>query len=662
MKLNLKKYIPHTLAFMLIASSPLSVLSTTAYANSLEEAIQEQVVQPEPILQEELNSQPEAPVLVPMEQSPTESEPPESDVNDSTETPSETTEPPSSEVEEPLTPPATPPPTDVVEEEPSEQPTEEVVEEEIVEEEQPIEEVEQPVEEPSTFDSRFEKAKETMLDQRTYELQVELVEEAIASFKKEQTVENLQLVADYVVLLPYDNSQNEYKDDKFNYNNLMPNLFEFLANGKEKNELLFHFADKSIDQTLETLNHNDLRIAITAHNLLPEGKMKEDNKKRIEDAYYKVYEKNSKPETRYINWDDPTIKYDDDIQTPDPGNWEPDFDPGDYVEPTPTVPPVDDLVEGYAVINYSLENGTCYKTSTYYSVDGNFIRQAKDVASESEKVFCTVDIPLPNAKDYYNDNWNKDLLENVDGSPDGEISPDELNGSDTQANLSSDTIQYTFEKNSDSPYYYDTGIYVSKEGTITYQQARDALYQIAIQAKGKFVEDKDRALALLDGRIILVEDKGKEIQIQDFLSLFDETSIGVKAQETRSGDSYSLVDLVEIKTVSSVSVNGNDVNLEANPIVDDGTVLFPLENIAKSLKGTVSKTDESTTVEFEGNRITFADNQLSANENGKEKILSVATRQNQDGIRMVEAKAVLDFFHSTLEIDSQSNQVIITTN
>ena len=227
--------------------------------------------------------------------------------------------------------------------------------------------------------------------------------------------------------------------------------------------------------------------------------------------------------------------------------------------------------------------------------------------------------------------------------------------------LTTDTIQYTFDKNSDSPYYYDTGIHVSKDHTLTYQQARDALHQITVQAKGKFVEDNDRALALLDGMIILVEDKGKSIPVSEFTSLFDETTIGVKTQSTRAGDTYELADLIEIKKISVVTLNSKEVVLEANPIVDNGHVLFPLSELSKSLGGKSTIASESTTVDYKGNRIAFTDGQFTVIENGKTKKVPVHTRQNQDGIRMVEVNALLDFFSSSIEVDPESNGVLIKT-
>lgn len=657
MKLPFKRYIPHTLAFMLIASSPLSVLSTTAYATSLEQVTQEQNLQ-EP-LQGQMtgNTNVTEETVTPIETVTVSTDATIPAPNNADNTKEQTS---SLEVTEPSTPPTENAGDDVSTEPTTTQPTNNTGDESGTEAptDETSEDEEQPTTEtPSTMDSRFEEAKKAMNDAKTYEEKRQLVDKAFEAFRKEQTKENLQLAVDYTVLLPY-SSENFNKGDKAYYRDNLYPLFDFL-NQKDKDEVLYHFADASIKQTWITFNRNDMEIAKMAHDLLPEGAKKDANKIELDKVVKKVYEVHTDPDTGYVDWDDPNIEYGEPPTKDDSdGNWEPGFDPDDYDFPSNSQQP-DNFEEGTAVIDYSTENGTCYKTTTYYNTNGLFVKRTKDVAKADEKTFCTIDIPAPNAQDYYNDGWEKDMTGNIDGSPDGSVNPEDL--PNAEATLTTDTIQYTFEKDNDSPYYYDTGIHVSKENTLTYQQARDALYQISIQAKGKFVEDNDRALALLDGLIILVEDKEKPIAVEEFISLFKDTSIGVKAQGTRSGDTYELVDLIEIKTVSTVLVNGKKIELEANPIVDDGTVLFPIEKIAKSLNGTVSTTENSTTVEYKGNRITFTDNQLSVKENGKDKELSSPTRQNQNGVRMAEVKVLLDFFHSTIEVHSDSNEVIITT-
>lgn len=666
MKLRWNKMLPQTLAILLIASSPLNVLSTTAYASSLDKAEQELVSTSNttPLIVnsdvfDDVNAPPDSnyePGYEPDKkndsddvQEPVVSNPP-------AETPVETNpNPPSSPTEEVINPPVevTPPVTPV---DPSVKPIEEV-----------IPEIEPLPEVPDTMDGRFALAKKTMAGMDTYEKQRVLVEDAVKAFQKEQTIEKLQLVMDYTVLLPY-SEKDMYKGDKMDYTILISSLVEFVKKSKDKDELFFHFATTSIDQTLITLRHNDLDIAEYAYSILPEGKKKQDINKKLQIAKNKVFAKHSNPDSGYINWDDPNIDYGKPPVESDKNNWDPGYTPpkGGYLDPDKNYPK-DNFTEGFDILKYFSENGSCYKVTLQYGSNGNLIKRTQVLANESEKAFCVTEVPSGNVNDFY-EGWDKVILDNVTGSPDSfGVGVDGSNGSldpnDPNAvnGVKLDTIQYTFEKNDDSPYYQDTGISVSEDNTITYQQARDALYQITVSAKSKFVEDKDRALGLLDGRIILVEDPNKPMPMKDFIALFDDTSIGVKVQTTRSGDTYALIDLVEVKDVTSVTINGKKITLEDTPIVDDGIVLLPVETLTKALNGKSSETVDSTTLEYKGNRITFVDNQSTATLNEEELVLSVPTRQNQKGVRMVEIHALLDFFQAEIEVLSDTDEVVITT-
>lgn len=586
MKLNFKKFIPHTLIFMLIASSPVNVLSTTAFAEQA----------PLNVIDTELN--------MPTVNDPDDSSSGKDNSNDSGEL--------------------------------------------------------------TSFEERYEKAKETMESKRTYLQKRELVLNAIEDFKKEPTVENLQLVMDYVVLLPKSPTDRN-KGDKVEVSSLISDeLVAMLKDSEEKKLLLFHYADKAIERTWETLTHLDLDIAIKAVHLLPDGEEKEQYQKEAEELYRAVYKKHSNPDTGYIDWNDPNIEYGEPPKKEGGrDNWRPGVDGDKYLkEYEKNKPNLNDwnFSEGFSNFRYSYENGACYKTTMEYDSKGNLVKRVKNKASESEKAFCNVEIPRKGIADYYeSSSWTRNYVSQLDGSAERQDTLANYNKQKEAdlSHLSTDTIQYTFEKDSDSPYYYDTGIYVSKDGTISYQQARDALFQISVQAQGKFVEDVDKALALLDGLIILVEDNNKPIPVEEFIALFDETSIGVKAQGTRSGDKYELPDLIEVKEVSSVIVNGKKVDLEATPIIDNSYVLFPIDSIAKSLGAKVLNTDNSTTVEYKGDRITFTDSESTVKVNETVKPLNVPTRQNKDGIRMVDVDALLNFFGLTLEVESESDQIII---
>jgi len=685
MKLPFTRFIPHALAFVLIASSPLSVLSTTAYANTLEKAnIQLQKEENQLASKEnavETNVPPiENVEALPENSLPRVSPPSEEGLKGAEEltndekleeqesnSPSEEEEitviPPDEQDE--ISEPVEVEPTEPVVEEPlkeeeeedvdNESEKDENIEEKTVDKDEELEK--KPNYDLTTFEGRYELAKKKMNDLSDYKKQRELVLNAIDSFRKSQTKENMQLVMDYTTLLP-SSPLEDYKGDKVQFSTTTVSLVEFIKDKKEKEELLFYFANRSIAQTEETLTHLDLDIAMKAYELLPNGTKKVSIKEKLDKVYSKVYAEHRDPESGYIDWNDPHIKIGDHPTDENPENWEPGYVPGN--EPKEPKPINDGFSEANMSISYSLENAKCYKTTIEYDFNGKLVKKVKDLADESEKQYCYMEIPNANAKNFYENEWNQDLTSNLDGANDlvGEQS-----GNDTEdASLSSKTIQYSFDKGSISPYFHDTGIRVSKDDTITYEQAKDALYQMTIQAQSKFVEDKNRSLGLLDGYIILLENPNEDIPVKLFISLFQGTSIEVKVEDPNGDKSPTLIDIIEQKEVSHVLLNEKEVKLKAPPIVESSSILFPIDNMATALGGTVSSSTNSTSIDFEGNRITFTDNKSFASINKVETKLTLNTRQNEDGIRMVDLQSILSFFNASIEVTPETNEIVLIKN
>lgn len=649
MKPTWKRLVPQSLVFLLVASSPLNVLSTTALASSLDKSSENTEV----VETIDPTTPPEELIHLPQGEVPTIILDPSSP--DNSETPLEDEVVNVEPEEEPIVTEPIEPPTD------AEQPSA-PIEETPTEEEQPADDLEEPeVVVPLTDDERFVVAKETMESAEDYTSKRKLVNDAVNLFKKEQSKDNLQLALDYTVLLPYD-SNPIYKGDKYYFADIVGSLFEFIQNEKEKETLHYHFAKHSLKQTELTLNHNDLGIARLAHSLLPEGEKKNANAKELKKISDKVYAKHSNPDSGYVNWDDPTLEFGD-VNDGGSDNWEPGFNPdGHFTDSPDGSGGSGNFQEGYTVINFNYEGNSCYKNTVQYGTDGNVIKRSKELATDAEKAFCVSQVPPGNANEHFGEGWTKTTLNGLTGAPDsiGTQTPNDEEKVD-KVDEKSITIQYTFDKDSNSPYYQDTGIEVSEDQTITYQQARDALYQITISDRSKFVEDVGKSLGLLDGHIILVEDQKKPIPIKEFISLFDETSIGIKAQSTRSGDTYELIDLIEIKELENVLINGETFAFASPPIVDDEAVLFPVEQFATELGADVITEKSQTVVIWKNNKIVFKDGSSTARGNGEVVKLKSTTRQSNDGIRMVDIYALLTLLDAEIEIDAFSNEVAITT-
>ena len=236
-----------------------------------------------------------------------------------------------------------------------------------------------------------------------------------------------------------------------------------------------------------------------------------------------------------------------------------------------------------------------------------------------------------------------------------EMYGDEIKGEDYP--LSTLTIQYTLDKDADSPIYHDTGIYVGLDGTISYADALGALKQIAIKAGKPFVDDQKRAISLIDGKVILIEDRNARFPVVEFLSQFKDLSVNVKAQDTRSGTKMELVDLVELRRVVSVHIDGKPVMLESRPIVDNSVVLFPIKEIAKAFGGQVSETDKSTTVVIGSNKFEFVDGQTSVLVNNQAVDAKTEVRKAKDGTRMAPIQPLLDAMNYTIKVETEKEEV-----
>lgn len=644
MKKPFKKYLPHFLSALMIINLPVNVLSTThANAISTPSTLKSALVQDD--AQQSLDdvvSLPEQDVEV--IEAPELNPPPENPPQENNE--------PLPEGSDML-----PENSDILPEGSAPTPEEDETNSPPIEEETPESQLPEENETEAPVDSDDEwvnEAPEKMDKAKTYEEKHQLVEDAIEQFKKEQTQENLKKAIDLLIYLPTleDYPSPEYLLDKATFTETILLLLEFVSE-EEQNELLSYFAKEAFEAVKKTKSDKDYDMisSVVAH--LPNGSERDGYTKELEKLKKEIY-----GNTDFIDWENPPEDLEadplpDDHKNAD--NYMPGYDPDKYKKPPSPFPP---FTPGTSHIDYEKNNGACYKVEKRIQ-NGRVVETTKTPVTGVEKVFCGT-VEVPNPMEYKNYPWDRLVQEGNkkvnNSNPNASASQDEKDKED--AHLSNLTIQYTFEKDSDSPYYHDTGIRIGIDNTITYQNARDALYQISIRAKGKFVEDVDKALALLDGRIILVEDKGKKIPIEDFLVLFNETNIGVKALDTRSGNQLDLTDLVEIKNVTTVYVEGKEVELEASPIIDNSIVLFPIESIAKALGGKVQTNATSTIVEINGSTFTFADGKDYALYNGKETPLDVETRLNSKGIRLAQLDPMLELLGVMIEVEAETNHVL----
>lgn len=488
---------------------------------------------------------------------------------------------------------------------------------------------------------------------KTYEQTRNDVKSAIEKISKEFTPETIKAAIDSYLQLPTleDYPSVDFVDDKKEFAISINKEIDKIADSTTKDDVRSYFATKIVEVVEKSLSFNDFAVANNLVTLLPEGTLRTELATRLETT-----KKNfPKGPDGYVDWNNPPANLNDYLYPlPDKNydNLPPGFDKDGYLNgigggsKDSTYPE-----EKYdrTSVEYLNENGKCVASTSYYK-GNSLIKTDKKSASQAEQVFCGSSEKANTPPTYptsgvFNgyDPYSKEAVDAV---------KEEENKD--KVILEPITIQFTFEKSSESPYFYDLGITIGEARVLTYVQAKDALHMIAIRAKGKFVEDKGQALALIDGTIILIEDNNKQMAFNDFAKLFSKTNVEVRALDTRKGEHVELADLVEIKAMDAVTIGNKNIKLDAKPIVDNSIVLFPLEQIAKELGGTIEKTSDSVTVKANKHTLVYTNGKSSVLLDGKEQIIQVPVRKNKDDVWMAPIRALVNASDHTLEVENST--------
>ena len=129
--------------------------------------------------------------------------------------------------------------------------------------------------------------------------------------------------------------------------------------------------------------------------------------------------------------------------------------------------------------------------------------------------------------------------------------------------LSNLTLHFSLNKSGSNPYYYDSGIKVSNDGTVSYTQLRDVLNQIAIKSGGYLIEDTSKLLFISEGKPLVVRDKESEYneeEVSNLLNSFKELDLTIKE---RSSDSISVdEELINSEEAQNITINGEKLSYQ----------------------------------------------------------------------------------------------------
>ncbi|WP_283747760.1 copper amine oxidase N-terminal domain-containing protein [Bacillus thuringiensis] len=293
-------------------------------------------------------------------------------------------------------------------------------------------------------------------------------------------------------------------------------------------------------------------------------------------------------------------------------------------------------------VAYEKEGNMCYKITTFYE-DGTQTKQEKGEVPKMNYVYCGildyVDYGGGNVKQEVPDNWDYLVKEQNPGS-----------------NL---TLQYTVNKGDEKPYYYDSGIRVALNGTASYEQFKDILYQVSVKSKGYVVEDNGKMLVIVEGKPILVKDAKKEYSKEEIESLFkDFEKVDIRIMETRIGKSESLEERIVSKQAKNVQIADKSIELEVNPIVKDERVLLPVEQIAKELEVNVERKDGVLTLKKDNNVVVYRDKKDTISLNGREVKIATSPEYKND-IFMAEIQEMIDIFGFDMLWDGETSTIKI---
>ncbi|MFY0516651.1 stalk domain-containing protein [Lysinibacillus sp. UGB7] len=321
----------------------------------------------------------------------------------------------------------------------------------------------------------------------------------------------------------------------------------------------------------------------------------------------------------------------------------------------PAKPPVLTLPEATYDYTKTVFNKNGCENTVYYYKDGKVIKKGTE---KVDKKSCLSQSGKSNYKSAnsvkytgynpYDKKQRLALLKNL-----------QLKKELEEAMTSDLTVQYTFNKNDESPYYFDTGVNVNAKKELSYDQAKSALQIISIQAKGQFVEDMNQVLALVDGQIIRIEAYEGLKPFEEFKDNFKLTNIGVKLQDTRSSTKQGIIDLIEIKENHTIVYKDHPFALNERPIIDNNVVLFGAEQIAEILNIEIKREEKSKTIQMSlnGSIIEYTLDSSEALLNGEKIDLNVPVRFNKDMKYMIPITTLLN--QLSLEIIVENEEIII---
>lgn len=223
------------------------------------------------------------------------------------------------------------------------------------------------------------------------------------------------------------------------------------------------------------------------------------------------------------------------------------------------------------------------------------------------------------------------------------------------------TIQYTLNPEAKYPIYKDTGAEVTKEGLVDIDRAISIVREVALSSGGNYVEDTDKVMGLVDGKLIIL-DTEKLVKATELEKLFYGTDVAVKTQDSREGGKYGAVEHLETEGKISILSNGQIINLTIDPVIENSNLLLPIRDIGISLGAEVkwNKTKREAIITKGSKVIILNENSNSAIINGVTKDLGFPARINPQERLVSVVELIVGEFGSIMEWDAIERVLVIS--
>lgn len=208
---------------------------------------------------------------------------------------------------------------------------------------------------------------------------------------------------------------------------------------------------------------------------------------------------------------------------------------------------------------YKRVGNSCVLVERRYKA-GHIFEQKESPVPKGDYVYCGIN-------DYIFDGANGNKFNNNSGTI---IDEDYI--MNNQNEDSNKFVFYTVTKDSLAPYYYNTGIKATVSETLSYNQLKDVLYQVAIKSGGFSTDTNTKSLTIIEGKPIVVRNDLDVYSKKYVESLLDSyKKVGLKIQKEKPVVQSGLEKLIADNSL--ITISGDDKEIKMRGFYIDGAYI-----------------------------------------------------------------------------------------